>query len=162
MKKIPLTQGEFAIVDAKDFVWLNEKKWGLAKNGKMFYAVRTETINGKSKSIYMHRLILNISHREIKIDHKDGNGLNNQRNNIRIATTGQNTANSSSYANSTSKYKGVCWDKRTKKWKVTICKNGKYIHLGRYDDENMAGLAYNKKAIEIHGEFARLNTIQKQ
>lgn len=69
------------------------------------------------------------------------------------------TMDRSSSSNSSSKYLGVSWDSNKKKWFSSICKNYKIIPLGRFDSEKDAALAYNKKAIELHGEFANLNKI---
>ncbi len=156
MKEIQLTQGKVAIVDDADFEFLNQWKWCAwcaNKSTNVFYAKRT------NKGILMHRVIMAITNPEILIDHKDLNGLNNQRNNLRTCTRGQNSMNRSSKKNSTSKYLGVSFDKRTKKWVVQIDHNSKHYFAGRFAIETEAALAYNKKAIELHGEFANLNVV---
>lgn len=160
MKKIKLTQGKYALVDDEDFKKLNKFKWwALKKSGGRFYAIRTEQRNGVIKHITMHRAILKMTNSKIHVDHKDLNGLNNQRNNIRPATVGQNIANTPSLKGSSSKYKGVVWRPEYKYWQVQIMKDGQYYHIGCFKDEKEAALAYNKKAIELHGEFAFLNVI---
>lgn len=95
------------------------------------------------------------------IDHKDGNRLNNCIENLREATSSQNNANRVKCAHGhTSKYKGVYWHKQRKKWHVQLSLNGKNISNGLYHSEEEAALAYNKKALEIHGEFAKLNDLE--
>lgn len=103
----------------------------------------------------MHRQILGLTDPKIFTDHKDHNGLNNQRSNLRIATHGQNMANKS--PSGKSKYMGVSWNKNDKKWRSQIRKNRVTIYLGSYINEIDAAIAYNNKAVEVHGEFANLN-----
>lgn len=153
MKVIKLTQGKVALVDNADFKWLNQWKWYAwcaNKNTNLFYAKRTK------KGILMHRVILNAKKNELT-DHKDRNGLNNQRNNIRECSKGQNAANRTSKPNSSSKYLGVCFDKRTGKWVAQMDSHCKHYFLGRYFIERDAAIAYNKKAKKLHGKFANLN-----
>lgn len=90
-------------------------------------------------------------------DHIDGNGLNNQRNNLRACTFSQNNANTRSRNNTSSSYLGVSWSKREKKWRASIQKNGKTKSLGYWDSEIKAAKVYNYEAIKLHGTFAKLN-----
>lgn len=160
MKEISLTKGKVAIVDDDDFDNLNQYKWRALQDGVNFYAVR----NMKRPRIYkglirMHRVILGLTDPAVLVDHKDMDGLNNQRNNLRIANKSQNGANRNSELNSVSKFKGVCWDSSNKKWKVQIRKDGKRSSLGMFHSEQDAADAYNKAAIKLHGEFAKLNIL---
>ena|SRR3990167_8491390 len=151
MKLIPLTQGKFTKVDDDDFEKLKKYKWHYHKKG---YAER----KSNNKHIKMHRQILGLTHGDKKQgDHRDRQKLNNQKNNLRICTNLENSANRNSRKNSTSEYLGVCFCKKENKWKAQICKNYKIIRIGAFKTEIEAALAYNKKAIEIHGEFANLN-----
>jgi len=86
----------------------------------------------------------------------DGNGLNNQKTNL-VITTGSNIGAGQRIKPHTSIYKGVCWDKRTQTWRVAIGKHGKTHNFGRYTSEVAAAKIYDKKAIELFGEFARIN-----
>jgi len=155
MKKIPLTQGKFAIVDAEDFEWLSQHKWSTAKRGNMFYAATTVRVNGRAYYILMHRLILGLGSDQLT-DHKDRNGLNNRKTNLRVATNSQNQRNSPSRAG-TSKFRGVRWHKDRKRWQTTIQKNRKKMHLGYFESEKEAALKYDEIAKKIFGEFAFLN-----
>lgn len=157
MKQISLTQGKFAIVDDQDYDWLNQWKWYY--NNK--YAKR-KTLGGKTKrkTIYMHRLIMNALSGLLDIDHKDGNFLNNRRANLRFCNDSQNQRNKhAKKINALSNYKGVSWHKRNKKWIANLVFNQKLIHIGYFKKEIEAAKAYDKKAKELFGEFARLNDV---
>jgi len=101
----------------------------------------------------MHHVILNTTE---EIDHIDGNGLNNQKYNLRKAD-GKNVVNRQKFKNSTSKYKGVFWNKKLGKWQTQIRVNKKAIYLGLFEDDIEAAKAYDKVAIAYFGEFAKLN-----
>jgi len=104
----------------------------------------------------MHRFLMG-NPKGKHVDHINGNGLDNRRSNLRIATISQNLANTDKHSHNTSGYKGVYWDKVNKKWKAQITKNNKVRSLGRYVDILEAAKAYDNAAISLHGEFARLN-----
>lgn len=156
MKKIPLTQGREAIVDDEDFEKLSEFKWFVSSMGKsktLFYA--GSHIEKKSSFTLMHRFILN-SPKGKNVDHIDGNGLNNQRSNLRLCTQSENIRNSKQ-KKSKSGYRGVFWLKSNKKWMAYISHERKSIYIGSFSTAKEAAMARNKKAIEIHGKFAVLN-----
>lgn len=138
-----------ALVDDADYEKVNKHKWYIHRYGNTLYA-HTE-IDGKQVS--MHKFLTGFK----QADHIDMNGLNNQRNNLREATHSQNGANRKSYKNSSSKYKGVCWDKREGKWHAQIKNNGKMFHIGYFKSEINGAQAYNFMAEKLHGEFARYN-----
>lgn len=157
MKRIPLTQGKFTIVDDSDYKWLSKYKWHARKCGIKYYAARKKCVNGKWHTIYMHREIMNALP-NVETDHINCNSLNNTRSNLRICTSQQNKWNTSKQKRKKlSKYKGVSYSKCLGKWNAYIQINSKQIHLGYYGDEDNAGKAYNKKAVELFGEFANLN-----
>lgn len=154
MKKIPLTRGQFALVDDSDFEWLSQYKWSaLLKHPKIGYWIATTTI--KNKKISMHRLIMNAS-KDKEIDHKNHNGVDNRRQNLRICTHAENQQNKNS-VRGTSRFKGVVWHKLVRKWMSHIGFNCKTIHLGYFNNEIDAALAYDKAAKELFGEFAYTN-----
>jgi len=162
MKKIPLTQGKFALVDDGDFELLNQWKWSTVKhvNPKIFfYAHRSERRKSKRKRILMHRQILNLKNPKIHTDHIDGNGLNNQKINLRACTKHQNSFNRRINHNNTSGYKGVGWSKDRKRWIAQIQFNKKNRRLGRFKNKVDAAKAYNKAAKKYFGEFAWLNPV---
>ena len=152
MKRIKLTQGKFALVDDEDFAKLSKYKWHSLKGTNTFYAARGFRLR-------MHRFILNAKEGQ-EIDHRDGNGLNNQKSNLRFCTHSQNNMNQRKLKkNLSSKYKGVSWHKNKKKWAVSIYIDGKNKYLGDFKDETDAAEAYNEAAMKYYGEFANLNTI---
>lgn len=158
MKEIRLTQGKVALVDDEDFEYLNSFKWWArkCKGQQTFYAVRHQY---PKSIVFMHNQILGIQPGNIFCDHIDLNGLNNQKYNLRIATKSQNNANKRSSVGSFSKFRGVSFHKRDKVWQANAGKDGKQIYIGVFKTETEAALAYNIKAIELHGEFAKLNIL---
>ena len=157
MKKIPLTQGKFAVVNDKDFTELSKFRWVAQKARRTWYAWRRAE---GLKCIKMHRQIMNPPD-DMEIDHKDGDGLNNTRTNLRICTRTQNSMNRPPFSNNTSGFKGVMWNKRAKKWKAQIHISGRSTFLGYYSCIIEAAKAYNKAAFESYGEFAYLNKVKK-
>ena len=152
MKKIPLSQGKFAIVDDDKFDWLNQWKWCVSKSGNSYYA--KAWIGGKM--IRMHRLILKAMCGQ-QVDHKNHNTLDNRITNIRLCNNSQNQQNSRKFKNGTNKYKGVHLFKLTGKWEVQICFNKARHHLGYFDSDVKAAKAYDAKAKQLFGEFAYCN-----
>jgi hypothetical protein len=145
---MPLGDGCYAYVDAADYEWLNEWKWHL-ENG---YAARIE----KGKIILMHRQIIQPPGGML-VDHVDGNQANNCRLNLRVCTRGQNVRNARKQNGSSSRFKGVSYDKRARKWVARCEHRGERYRLGYFDTEVEAARAYDRKAVELFGEFARLN-----
>lgn len=144
-------------VDDDDFEKLNKIRWYIIKACNTFYAVGNYNAR-------MHRIIMGLnSNNNLVIDHIDGNGLNNQKSNLRICMTRENGKNirvdNKGTLNSISKYKGVRWHKHNALWNARIMVDGKRIDLGGFGDEVEAAYAYNIAAIEYHGEFANLNKL---
>ncbi len=148
IKRIPVGDNQYALVDAADFEWLNQWTWHL-QNG---YAVRNE--NGKR--IYMHRVIMNPPAGKL-VDHYDHNRLNNWRSNLRECTRQENACNNRKSAGTSSRFKGVSYCKDRHKWHARLSFKGIPVRLGYFDDEVEAARAYDRKAIELLGEFAWLN-----
>lgn len=158
MKEIPLTRGLFALVDDEDVEMLSQYKWqaGKSKHGNSWYAHTTE--KKTNKKIAMHRLICGLKQYDgIQVDHKDLNGLNNQKNNLRLCTDTQNKHNTPSRKGASSKYKGVFVTKRTKSIWAGIRKDGKTVTIGHFKSEKEAAIAYDREAEKLYGEFAYLN-----
>lgn len=107
----------------------------------------------------MHRLLMT-SPTGTMVDHINGNGLDNRKENLRVVTNSQNLMNRGKNKNNTSGYKGVLWDKVRNKWIALIGFNNKNIYLGRFFTKNEAAFAYNAKAEELFGEFAQINIIE--
>jgi hypothetical protein len=156
MRQIELTKGYYAEVDDADYVWLMQWKWCACVNqSTIIYAVRGIRTNGKTRLTYMHRAILGV--KKQRIDHKDNNGLNNQRNNLRIATRAQNMANSRSYRNCAIGYRGVYRPADRAKYRARITIGGKDVHIGSFEFVEDAARAYDAVAFKAFGEFAKLN-----
>ena len=168
MKKINISTktfpNKFAIVNDENFEYLNQWKWHI-DNG---YACRKEYLKGedgkfdssKYRYIYMHNLIIDCPKDKI-IDHKNFNGLDNRKSNLRIATWQQNMQNRRTKKGS-SGFKGVFFSsdgKRRKRWSASLVIKHKNINLGRFLTKEEAALAYNEAAKQYFGEFAYLNQI---
>lgn len=152
----PRHKAMFAMVDDADFEALNQWKWSAEKRGNRFYATRQViSAEGKKTTVRMHREISRADD-GFEVDHADGNGLNNQRANLRICSTAENQQNRASVRGS-SIYKGVLWDKSHGCWKAKIIVDGKRIMLGSFDTEESAARRYDQAAKAHFGEFARLN-----
>jgi AP2 domain len=149
---IPLTQGQFAIVDAADFDWLNQWKWrsGDRHNGK------------KSPNIQMHRQILGLeSYDPRQGDHrKGGTTLDNRRSNLRIVAGSDNAKNRRKNRKGSSRFKGVFFHKSHRRWEAQIQCDHKHINLGGFPTEETAYTAYCEAAKRLHGEFANLGEDQ--
>lgn len=155
IRYIALTQGKVAIVDFVDYERLNRWRWCavLVKGGK-WYAIRRVWINSNDNyAVLMHREILGAAS-DIEVDHQNGNGLDNRRSNIRIATHSQNGMNKGITSRNRSGYKGVSMHP-CGKWQARIAANKQEFHLGLFDSPELAFEAYRKKAVELHGEFAK-------
>lgn len=153
--KIELTQGKVAIIDDADWDLVSGYKWFAKKSGNTYYAetkVRRE--GGGQRDIRMHRLLLSLTDQKIQVDHRDGNGLNNQRENLRACSLAENQRNRGAYANNKSGFKGVSWHKQSGKWRASIGVNGKRKHIGLFDTPEAAHASYCLAAVEFHGEFA--------
>ena len=167
VKKLPLSQGLHALVDDADYEQLSKHKWSAMKGGRSkskFYAVRTKKSDDPDdcpRLILLHRQIMGFP--KLLVDHIDGDGLDNRRENLRLATHSENTCNRQSAPTGKSRFRGVYLDKREgkgkKKWRAEIYKDNKKYRLGRFETEEEAAAAYNQKAIELHGEFATLNKL---
>ncbi len=154
-KKIPLTQGKYAIVDAEDYQRLSKHKWCAAKMNDTYVAAR-HSVHLNNKVVYMHRDIMNPP-KDMQVDHINDNRLDNRKANLRVCTVSQKQATQKPGINKTSRFKGVFWFKRDKKWLSKIMCNYRRYHLGLFDNEIDAARTYDHKAIELFGEFARPN-----
>lgn len=155
MKQIPLSQGKIALVDDEDFERLSQFKWFAHQSRNTFYAERQIRICvGKQKAIKMHHAILGCDSSQ-KVDHRDGNGLNNTRENLRLATHLENVRNQKLCRDSTTGFKGVTFNKTRKKFQARIGIEGFKQSLGYYATAEEAHAAYCKAAQKHFGAFAR-------
>jgi hypothetical protein len=152
--RIPLTRGLEAAVDADDLALVQGLSWQAQpdpRNPSRFYAVATTKDRRK---VYMHRVIMGADAGQL-VDHADGNGLNNQRLNLRMATPSLNGANRGPNRNNTSGVKGVTWHGQCQKWMAQITVGGHRRCLGLFEDRMVAGAAYADAASRAFGPFAR-------
>ena len=155
-KIIKLTRGYESIVDDEDYDRLIKMgKWNIMRKGKNIYARRNDKKATKSITL-MHRLILDAP-KDLHIDHINGNGLDNRKINLRFCTASQNQMNRTSVAGSSSRFKGVHWHIRNKKWQAQIALRGRYYYLGIFDNEIDAAIIYDEAAKILHGNFAQTN-----
>jgi hypothetical protein len=156
MQEIVLTRGRVAIVDDEDYDFLKQWKWHCISSRSNVYAGRKDWDAGskKQKTIMMHRIIAGALPGEF-VDHINRDTIDNRRSNLRICNQSQNSANSVGHAIRASRFKGVY--KSRNRWKSCITKDGLYIYLGSFGDEETAARAYDSKAIELFGEFAKTN-----
>jgi len=165
MKEIILTRNKVARVDDVDYEELNQYAWSAMPNHYTWYAQRiTSRVPGPRKIILMHRQILRALSK-IEVDHRDGNGLNNCRHNLRLATHQENLRNQTrKRKNTSSRFKGVYWRKDIQKWHAqigdgtrTIRGNPHRINLGCFDNEEDAAHAYDDAAHRLFGAFGTVN-----
>ena len=135
--------------------------------GKYWYVSRRSRPGRMAPKIFLHRLILArifpklaIAISSLMADHINGDGLDNRRENLRVTTRTQNRHNSGPDRNSMSNYRGVHWNENRRQWVARIRTNKKDYFLGYFDDKHAAARAWNNKATELYGEFAKLNVIK--
>jgi hypothetical protein len=162
LKEIPLTRGLVALVDDEDYEELNRYNW-IELGG---YAVRSlpNPVSGRRQTkMSMHRYIMGLKYGDpTRVDHKNTDGLDNRRENLRICSQALNARNRAINKNNTSGFKGVSWLNKRKKWVAVIRLNNKSKHLGSFSTPEEAHAAYCKAADILHGEFANYGTVTKE
>jgi hypothetical protein len=161
VKEISITGGQVVLVDDEDYERVSGYIWFRHLGKGTDYAMAH--IPGRVSGILLHRFILDAPD-GVLVDHKNRNGLDCQRQNIRLATSSQNGRNAAKYrtfkgAPVTSRFKGVHWCKYHKHWLARANIGGRVTHLGQFDSEEAAARAYNNAALLHFGEFARLNAL---
>lgn len=152
---VPLTRGYVALVDEVDYARVVAAgRWNIRPHGKTIYAQRGIALpDGRRSTQQMHQFITGA----IGIDHRNGDGLDNRRSNLRVGTQAQNCANTRIRSNNKSGFKGVSWKKGCDAWVAQIRRDNKSYHLGLFSDREEAARAYDAAAIEFFGEYARIN-----
>ncbi len=148
-----LIKGHEILIDDADLSIIDGWVWRLHQIKTNTYVRGYQKGKWKQKHFYMHRVLLNAQEGE-DVDHRNGNGLDNRRCNIRTCTRTQNNGNMHAVRSKTSPYKGVDFYARTKNWRARITKDGKTHSLGYFDDIEAAAKAYRKKSLELYGEFS--------
>ena len=148
--------GRFVLINEEDCHLIEGRSWRCYPSGHAFYAVTDANINGKWTTIRMHNLILPPPP-GLVVDHQNGDGLNNTRENLRHADKHQNKANGRKRINNPAKYKGIV--RKGYFWFAKVRYKGKTYDAGHYRTQYEAAHAYNEMAQRVHGEFARLNVL---
>lgn len=159
-----LSDGTKAIVDSEDYPLVSVYNWcpDVRPNG-IVYVRRNLRIEGRKSTQLLHRLIMGETNPSIKVDHRDHDGLNNRRSNLRQCTQAQNVFNNRNLPSRkrggvfSSKFKGVYWNKKLNKWVARIGIGGKSRHITQSTDEIIAARAYDKAAVINFGQFAYVN-----
>lgn len=156
MAELNCISDEVVLIDDADFDWLMPLTW--------YYNARDNSVSTviQGGTIYLGRLIgdkLGFDS-ELEVDHKNTNGLDNRRENLRPATRSENAANRNIQSNNTSGYKGVRWNPRTQKWAARTKHKGQEIYLGQFATDRLVALAYNSAVRHLFGDFARVNEVQ--
>lgn len=154
MKLVPLNHGYFTKVDDEDYAWAMQYKWHIYRRSThtAIYAVRSQWINGQTKQIAMHRELVKS---DGKVDHRNHDGLDNQKSNLRACTHKQNQQNRKKQRNSPHKYIGV--KPQGKKFIARIWNENKTVSLGTFETDTEAAISYDKAALKYRGDFAHLN-----
>ena len=157
MQEVKLTHGHTAMVSNKDYGRVSKLTWYAHRCEGRTYARTNVRCGEKFRQVMLHRFILGITNPKIKVDHKDHNGLNCQRRNLRKANNFQNGQNQRVHKNSASRLKGVWWSKWHKKWRAYIRLRGKSIMLGYSSSKLEAARMYDRAARRLFGKFAFTN-----
>jgi hypothetical protein len=162
MKTIPLGHNRLAFVDDEDFELVSKYHWfARVCNHTMYAVANIRLANGKYSSLIMHRLIMGAQKGQL-VDHRDCNGLNNCRYNLRFCNSQENHFNQrKTNKKRSSKYKGVSLFKRDNNYSASIGFCGRKLHIGYYNTEKEAAIARNKVELELFGDFAHLNVIEE-
>jgi hypothetical protein len=156
-RRLYLGEDKWTLLDVKDYYRLRIFKWVVYGNGTNLYAIRLQfTAPNKTSTVYMHREIMNPP-APLVVDHRNCDGLDNRRSNLRFATHAQNTRNRRKKKNGSSQFLGVYFNKEKSAWDSQLKHNEKRIWVGRFKTEIEAAKAYDEAARKYHGEFARLN-----
>lgn len=151
---VTLTKGYEAVIDAEDVSLVSENNWTAIPSGNTAYAVRRSILGGKKSVRTMHRLIIG-DPKGLLVDHINGNGLDNRKENLRTATKSQNMHNATIRKDNKTGYKGVSWDKAAKKYRAEIRIFRKGIFLGLFECPKEASLAYIEACKRYHKEYAK-------
>ncbi len=160
MREVMLTRGKVALVDDEDFDLVRDYTWRAYKGNQSWYAATSiKKADGRFTTLSLHFLLM--GRNNLEVDHKNGNGLDNRRNNLRFSTSLQNSRNKPKFNSErrqfTSLYKGVHFHKKSGKWRAMIKISGMQRHLGLFSDPTQAAHAYDQAAQHYFADFARTN-----
>jgi hypothetical protein len=154
--RIPLTMGYIAVIDAADVPLVEGRNWCADRRIKQVYATGTILQGGRYRSVRLHRFLLGLGgDQTVMVDHRDGDGLNNRRANLRVCTNSENGMNRGAQQNSASGIKGVWWDSKRGKWIAEVHVAGVRKFCSSFETLEAASSAYAEAAAQFHGQFAR-------
>ena len=159
-REIPLTKGFVALVDDEDYERVAAFKWQALVCRHLVYGVRTVCNSGKRSAVLLHRFVLGAP-ADKQVDHRDMDGLNCQKSNLRLCSHSENLRNQPRRKNNLSGFKGVYPDNNRGRWRASIQVNKKIIHLGTFDRAEDAAEAYRVAAHKYHGDFAYSSDTRK-
>ncbi|MDN7951781.1 HNH endonuclease [Burkholderia multivorans] len=163
MKHLVASGGQVVLVDDEDYEWLSKLRWRVDSRG---YAVRTSKHPHdprRKTQEQMHRAVMGLAYGDGReVDHRNGNPLDNRRENLRICSRSQNQMNRSLQKNNRSGYKGVSWDSRRRRWSVYIGINGKNRFVGSFDTPEDGYRAYCAAAEKLHKDFHNNGLVNPQ
>lgn len=151
---VTLTKGYEALIDAEDALRVAGFNWSSQPSGKTVYAHRSEVRGGRSYGVRLHRVLIDAPD-GMEVDHIDGDGLNNRKANLRLATHAENCMNRRVPVTNSSGLKGVSWHKGQRQWVAKIKVSGITVHIGSFNCPEQAHTAYCEAAARMHGKFAR-------
>lgn len=153
---IELSQGKYAEIDEADLYLVMQYRWHAMKGGKNFYALtNVRKPDGSRTMLSLHRLLVKPG--VLHVDHRNGDGLDNTRGNLRVCTHKENQSNKQLRSDNTSGFKGVYWHKSPSTWRAQIYINGANKNLGSFATALDGALKYDAAAVEEYGEFALTN-----
>lgn len=152
---IPLTKGYVARLDAADLPEVSGWLWNALEERRKSDGHLYTVYARRANSILLHRVIMRAP-KEMKVDHISGDGLDNRRSNLRLATPSQNQFNKRRSVANTSGFKGVSWISEHRKWKAAIRHSGRTDFLGYFQTAEEAAQAYANASLKIHGQFGRV------
>lgn len=153
MRTMTLSTGEVALLDDDDYERFAAFRWTRSKSKRTSYAIRSG--GGGDSTVYLHREVAGAVQGQ-EVDHVNGNGLDCQRRNLRLATRSTNMANTRLYRSNTSGFKGVTRT-RSGRWMAQVMVDYRHICLGTFDDPTVAARAHDAGAVRYFGSFARTN-----
>ena len=153
VREVPVSGGRTALIDEADYESIQHWKWSSCRKRHTFAVYRAVLEQGKSRRIYLSRFIMQAPS-GLFVDHENGDGLDNRRDNLRLCThTENNRHRCRPQSTNTSGHRGVFWERGAKKWRAQLSVNNRNVHLGMFLTVEDAGNAYRQAAVSRYGEF---------